>query len=56
MEVVELNESVGEGLSLLVESCYSCGRGLFGNPEKGERPPLEAVTRRLMKTHQAEKT
>jgi hypothetical protein len=32
-------------------------RGLFENPEEGERPPLEAVTRlRLVKTQQAEKT
>jgi hypothetical protein len=27
----------------------------FGNPEEGERPPLEGVTRRLVKTQQAEK-
>jgi hypothetical protein len=33
----------------LVESCCNCGRGQFGNPEEGERPPLEAVTRRLVK-------
>jgi hypothetical protein len=25
-------------------------RGQFGNPKKGERPLLEAVTRRLMNT------
>jgi hypothetical protein len=32
-------------------------RGQFGNPEKGERPPLEAVTRqRLVKTQQTKKT
>jgi hypothetical protein len=31
--------------------------GQFGNPEEGERPSLEAVTRqRLVKTQQAEKT
>jgi hypothetical protein len=28
----------------------------FGNSEERERPPLEAVTRRLVKTQQAEKT
>jgi hypothetical protein len=39
------------------EAAGSWGRGQFGNPEEGERPPLEAVTReRLMKTQQAEKT
>jgi hypothetical protein len=32
-------------------------RGQFGNPEEGERLPLEAATRqRLVKTLQAEKT
>jgi hypothetical protein len=31
-------------------------RGQFENPEKWERPPLEAVTRGLVKTQQAEKT
>jgi hypothetical protein len=32
-------------------------RGQFWNPEEGERPPLEAVTRRqLVKTEQVEKT
>jgi hypothetical protein len=32
-------------------------RGQFGNPEEGERPLLEAVTRqRLMKIQQTEKT
>jgi hypothetical protein len=30
-------------------------RGQLGNPEKGKRPPLEAVTRRQVKTKQAEK-
>jgi hypothetical protein len=40
----------------LVESCCSRGRGQFGNPEQEERPPLEAVTRRLVKTQQTEKT
>jgi hypothetical protein len=32
-------------------------RGQFGNPEEGERPPFEAVTRqRLVKTQHTEKT
>jgi hypothetical protein len=32
------------------------GREPFGKPDDEERPPLEAVTRRLVKTQQAEKT
>jgi hypothetical protein len=28
--------------------------GTVGNPEEGERPPLEAVTRRLVKAEQTE--
>jgi hypothetical protein len=56
------NHCAGESQQQLssqsVESC-SCekqesgiwGRGQFGNPEKGERPPLEAATKqRLVKT------
>jgi hypothetical protein len=32
-------------------------RGHFGNPEEGERPPLEAATRkRLVTIQQTEKT
>jgi hypothetical protein len=31
-------------------------RGLFWNSEEGERPLLEAVTRKLAKTQQADKT
>jgi hypothetical protein len=31
-------------------------RGQFGNSEEGERPPLKAVTRGLVKRQQAEKT
>jgi hypothetical protein len=31
-------------------------RGQFGNQEEGQRPPFEAVTRRLVKAQQAEKT
>jgi hypothetical protein len=30
--------------------------GTFREPEEGERPPLEAVTSRLVKIQQAEKT
>jgi hypothetical protein len=30
--------------------------GQFGNPEKEERPPLEAGTKRLVKIKEAEKT
>jgi hypothetical protein len=44
------------GEFVLVESYCSWGQEQFGNPEEGERPLLEAVTRRLMKTEQAEKT
>jgi hypothetical protein len=31
-------------------------REQFGNPDKGELPPLEAVTRGLVKTQLTEKT
>jgi hypothetical protein len=31
-------------------------REQFKNPEEGERPPLEAVTRRYLKAQQAKKT
>jgi hypothetical protein len=31
-------------------------RGHFGHPEETERPPLVAVTIRIMKTKEAEKT
>jgi hypothetical protein len=31
-------------------------KGQFGNPEEGEIPPLEAVTRQQVKTPQDEKT
>jgi hypothetical protein len=38
----------------LVESCYSWGRGHFGNPEQGNRPQLEAVIKQpLGKTEKA---
>jgi hypothetical protein len=52
---VEWSELVGErtaAMKLVAEA-----RGQFRNPEEGERPPLEAVTRqRLVKTQQTEKT
>jgi hypothetical protein len=39
------------------EKLLAAVRGQFGNPEEGECPPLEAVTRqRLVKTEQTEKT
>jgi hypothetical protein len=34
----------------------SWGQGQIRNPEEGERPPLEAVTRRLVNTQEAEKS
>jgi hypothetical protein len=34
-----------QSIAVVVEA-----RGYFRNPEEGERPPLEAVTRRLVKT------
>jgi hypothetical protein len=45
-------------------SCVYCdsrvdvaeAQGQFGNPEEGERSPLEAVTRGLVKIQQTEKT
>jgi hypothetical protein len=37
------------------EKLVAEARGQFGNPEAGERPPLDAVTRTLMKTQQAQK-
>jgi hypothetical protein len=39
-----------------MESFCSWDRGRFGNPEEGERPPLEAATTKPVKTQQAEKT
>jgi hypothetical protein len=39
------------------EKLVAEARGVFGNPEEGERPPLETVTRqRMMKAQQAGKT
>jgi hypothetical protein len=37
-------------LSSSVDSCCGSARAQFGNPEEGERSPLEAVTRGLVKT------
>jgi hypothetical protein len=67
--VVELSKLVVEWVSELEDCCESvlttcyCGklvaeaRGQFGNPEEGECPPLEAVTRRQqVKIQQTEKT
>jgi hypothetical protein len=42
--------------SVLVSCCEKLARGQFGNPEEGERPPLEAVARKLVKIQEAEKT
>jgi hypothetical protein len=38
------------------EKLVAEARGYFGNPEQTELPPLEAATRRLVKTQQAEET
>jgi hypothetical protein len=55
--VNELEDCYG---SLLVSCCceklVAEARGKFGDSEEGERPPLEAVARRLVKTQQDEKT
>jgi hypothetical protein len=54
-ESVEWSELVGELVRGLLrfsrcEKLASKARGQFGNPEEGERPPLEVVTRKLVKT------
>jgi hypothetical protein len=55
--VSELEDCCG---SVLVSCCcyklVAEAWGQFGNPEEGEHPPLEAVTRKLVKTQQTEKT
>jgi hypothetical protein len=59
---MEWSELVGERMrysedccsSVLVKELVAKGRGHFGNPEEGKRPPLEAVTTRLVKTQQTE--
>jgi hypothetical protein len=38
------------------ENMVAEARGKFGNPEEGECLPLEAVTRRMVKRQQAEKS
>jgi hypothetical protein len=47
-------EFVNEEVLFLRVRCVRVGmsvaRGHFGNPEEGERPPLEAIPRRLVKT------
>jgi hypothetical protein len=49
-------------VSELEDCCCCCeklvaeAQGQFGNSEEGECPPLEALTRKLVKTQQAEKT
>jgi hypothetical protein len=44
-------------MSYCCENLVAEARGQFGNPEEGERPPLETVTRqRLVKAQQGEKT
>jgi hypothetical protein len=42
--------------AVAVKMLVAEAQGQFGNPEEGERPPLEAVTRKLVKIQQAEKT
>jgi hypothetical protein len=54
-----VGESVGVSSVVVSSRCEKLvaeARGQFGNPEEGERPPLEAVTRKLATTRQAEKT
>jgi hypothetical protein len=43
-------------VSCCCEKLVAEARGQFGNPEEGERPQLEAVTRKLAKTKQVEET
>jgi hypothetical protein len=43
------------GVRCCCEQLVAETRGQFGNPEEGECPLLEAVTRILVKTQQAEK-
>jgi hypothetical protein len=51
---VERSELAGERTAAMMVVAEA--RGQFGNPEEGERPPLEAVTsQRLVKTQQTEK-
>jgi hypothetical protein len=43
-------------VSCCCEKLIAAARGQYEIPEERERPPLEAVTRRLVKTRQAKKT
>jgi hypothetical protein len=58
---MELLSQLEDCCGIIVVSCC-CEKlgaeagGQLGNPEEVERPPLEAITRRLEKTQQAEKT
>jgi hypothetical protein len=53
----ELQDCWGSDIvSCCCEKLVAEARGPLANPEEGERPPLEAVTRRRMRTQQAEKT
>jgi hypothetical protein len=54
--VTELEDCCGTVIVSSCEKLVAEARGQFGNPEERERPPLDAVTRRLVKTQQAEKT
>jgi hypothetical protein len=48
--------NIVESISSQPRIAVADARGQFGNPEKGERLPLEAFTRRLVKTQKTEKT
>jgi hypothetical protein len=52
--VGELVNELTAGVQLLWEA-DSWGQGEFGNPEEGNCPLLEAITKRLVKAEQAEK-
>jgi hypothetical protein len=55
--VSELDDCCGSVVvSCCCEKLVAEARGQFGNPEEGERSALEAVTRKLVKTQEAEKT
>jgi hypothetical protein len=41
---VSQSELLGFSRELLLLEAGNLGRGQFGNPEEGERPPLEAAT------------
>jgi hypothetical protein len=53
-----VTESVSESVSSVSKTRVTAteARGQLGNPEEEERPPLEAVTKKLVKTQQADKT